>query len=205
MNSLIREGTFQDIDVELTKILQSMAKTGSFRNEVLNAGLITTPLGSMITVADEQCLCLLEFFDDQKSKFNLAKLSKIYDSSINISDSLPISSIRKELEDYFVGALRIFRTPVRLSGSDFQKCAWAELNNIPYGETRSYVQQASAIGRESAFRAVANANGANMFAILIPCHRVIRKNGELGGYSSGIDRKIWLQNHERKFLGHFLS
>ncbi|WCR57297.1 MAG: Methylated-DNA--protein-cysteine methyltransferase [Rickettsia asembonensis] len=70
--------------------------------------------------------------------------------------------------------------------------------NVPYGETRSYFTQAKLIGRERSYRAVANANGANKFAIIIPCHRIINNNGELGGYGSGLDRKKWLIEHEKQ-------
>jgi AraC family transcriptional regulator of adaptative response/methylated-DNA-[protein]-cysteine methyltransferase len=69
---------------------------------------------------------------------------------------------------------------------------------IPYGETRSYSDLARSIGKPSAFRAIANANGANQLAIVVPCHRVINTNGELGGYGGGLARKKWLINHERQ-------
>ena len=83
-------------------------------------------------------------------------------------------------------------------GSDFQKSVWAALRKIPPGETRSYLDTAKAVGKPTAFRAVANANGANQLAIIIPCHRVINNNGELGGYGGGISRKQWLIDHEKK-------
>jgi len=75
---------------------------------------------------------------------------------------------------------------------------WEELQKIPFGETCSYAELAATIGKPSAFRAVANANGANQFAIVIPCHRVINSNGELGGYGGGLPRKKWLIAHERQ-------
>ena len=71
---------------------------------------------------------------------------------------------------------------------------------IPYGQTRSYMGQAEAIGKATAYRAVANANGANQLAIVIPCHRIINSNGDLGGYGGGITRKQWLIEHEKKGL-----
>jgi AraC family transcriptional regulator of adaptative response/methylated-DNA-[protein]-cysteine methyltransferase len=86
--------------------------------------------------------------------------------------------------------------PFLLFGSLFQKEVWEELKKIPQGETRSYRDISKALGRKSSFRAVAQANGANQLAIVIPCHRVINANGELGGYSSGVIRKKWLLNHE---------
>lgn len=76
---------------------------------------------------------------------------------------------------------------------------WQELINIPYGETRSYLNQAKALGKPTSYRAVANANGMNQLAIIVPCHRIINSNGELGGYGGGLHRKEWLIEHERKF------
>lgn len=92
--------------------------------------------------------------------------------------------------------MKDFTTTICLLGSSFQKHVWAELVKIPPGETRSYSEIAKAMGRPTAFRAVAQANGANQFAIIIPCHRVI--NGELGDYGGGLSRKKWLINHEKK-------
>jgi O-6-methylguanine DNA methyltransferase len=76
--------------------------------------------------------------------------------------------------------------------------AWKALEQIPYGETRSYLEEATMIGSPKAVRAIGGANHANHFPILIPCHRVIGKSGKLVGYGGGIDRKIWLLEHERK-------
>ncbi|AFD19879.1 methylated-DNA--protein-cysteine methyltransferase [Rickettsia slovaca str. D-CWPP] len=76
---------------------------------------------------------------------------------------------------------------------------WQELMNIPYGETRSYLNQAKVLGKPNSYRAVANANGMNQLAIIVPCHRIINSNGKLGGYGRGLHRKKWLIEHERKF------
>lgn len=110
----------------------------------------------------------------------------------------PIRSIEKELKKYFSGKLREFTTPLFLLGSSFQKQVWEELQKIPPSETRSYSDIASVIGNPSACRAVAQANGANQLAIVIPCHRVINSSEELGGYGGGIIRKKWLINHEAR-------
>ncbi len=83
-------------------------------------------------------------------------------------------------------------------GSPFQIKVWQELLRIPYGQTRSYTKQAETIGQPTAFRAVASANGANQIAIVIPCHRIINLDGNLGGYGGGIVRKKWLIEHEQK-------
>lgn len=101
----------------------------------------------------------------------------------------------KELTDYFNGEQCQFEAPLILIGSPFQKSVWNALRKIPPGETRSYLNIASVIKKATAFRAVANANGANQLAIIIPCHRVINANGDSGG----ISRKQWLIDHEKKY------
>ena len=110
----------------------------------------------------------------------------------------PIRTIERELSEYFEGVRQEFQTPLFFLGSPFQKRVWEELRKIPSGETRSYLDIATLIGKPTAFRAVANANGANQLAIVIPCHRVINTNGELGGYGGGIARKKWLIDLEKQ-------
>jgi len=87
-------------------------------------------------------------------------------------------------------------------GTDFQRAVWAALSRIPYGTTISYKEQATWVGNPKATRAVGSANGRNPIAIVVPCHRVIGSDGRPTGYASGIDRKLWLLEHERAVLGH---
>jgi methylated-DNA-[protein]-cysteine S-methyltransferase len=94
-----------------------------------------------------------------------------------------------QLKDYFAGKLRVFRIPLDMQGTDFQKSVWRELGAIPYGETRSYAQIAEAVGRPKAVRAVGAANGGNPVAIVVPCHRVIGSSGKLTGYGGGLPLK----------------
>lgn len=114
-------------------------------------------------------------------------------------ETLPIQSIRTELKAYFDGALTQFKTSYRVFGSQFQRHVWQSLGNIPYGKTQSYAEQAASLGKPTAYRAVANANGANQLAIMIPCHRIIASDGSLGGYGGGIAVKQWLLEHEKSF------
>lgn len=93
--------------------------------------------------------------------------------------------------------MKEFKTPLFFQGSPFAKMVWEELQRIPFGATRSYAQIATAIGRPTAFRTVARANGANQIAIVIPCHRVINSDSAFGVYGGGILRKGWLINHEK--------
>lgn len=169
---------------------------------VLKAIWIDTPLGPMIAVGNDEMLLLLEFVDRRGLEREIERLRIRAKAAIIPGQTAATSSIKTELEHYFAGRLSDFKTPVFLLGSDFQKIVWNELIKIPPSETRSYLDIAKMVGRPKAYRAVANANGANQLAIIIPCHRVINASGELGGYGGGISRKQWLLNHELEKYGH---
>jgi AraC family transcriptional regulator of adaptative response/methylated-DNA-[protein]-cysteine methyltransferase len=154
----------------------------------------------MLAIANEDALYLLEFVDRRGLEREIERLRQKTKASIVPGHAQPISLIENEIEQYFNGALREFKTPLSFLGSPFQKRVWEELKKIPLGETRSYSDIAAVIGKPPAFRAVAQANGANQFAIVIPCHRVINTNGDLGGYGGGLTRKKWLINHEKKII-----
>jgi AraC family transcriptional regulator of adaptative response/methylated-DNA-[protein]-cysteine methyltransferase len=178
--------------------IMGAAPTKSIQNNILQAAWIDTPLGPMVAIADEKALYLLEFVDRRGLEREVERLRKKTKSAIIPGCSQPIKSIENELKMYFDGLLIEFRTPLFLLGSPFQKRVWEELKKVPYGETRSYSEIAGAIGQPTSFRAVANANGANQFALIIPCHRIINRNGDLGGYGGGLARKKWLINHEKQ-------
>lgn len=163
---------------------------------LLKTTWLDTPLGPMLAIASETELYLLEFVDRRGLELEIVRLRRRTNSVIIPGTTPPIHAIEKELVAYFAGKLRRFQTPLFLLGSPFQKHAWEALLAIPFGETRSYKEQAHIIGKPSAYRAVANANGANQIAIVIPCHRIITSQGELGGYGGGISRKKWLINFE---------
>jgi len=101
-----------------------------------------------------------------------------------------------QLRSYFAGELKVFDLPLALGGTLFQSGCWEVLQTIEYAQTISYAEQARQLGRPTATRAVANANGANPIPIIIPCHRVIASDGSLGGYGPGVDKKQWLLTHE---------
>ena len=109
-----------------------------------------------------------------------------------------LKQTQAELDEYFLGQRREFSVALDPQGTDFQKRAWQALLNIPYGETRSYLQQAQMLDNPKAVRAVGGANGKNPILILIPCHRVIGANGKLVGFSSGIEKKQFLLNLEQR-------
>jgi methylated-DNA-[protein]-cysteine S-methyltransferase len=100
------------------------------------------------------------------------------------------------LNEYFEGKIKTFSLPLHLHGTPFQIQIWKALQKIPHGKTWSYQQLAMEAGNPRAMRAAGSANGRNPLPIIIPCHRVIRKNGDIGGYSSGLSIKKWLLAHE---------
>lgn len=170
----------------------------------LGAAFIPTPLGPLLAVADHQALHLLEFIDRDEVHGVHAIAADALDAVEARLGTRPAHGhnavtrrAAAELERYFDGRLRDFTIPLAAGGTPFQRQAWVALREIPYGETRSYGQQAAAMGRKSAVRAVGRANGANRIAILIPCHRVIGADGAMTGYGAGVWRKKLLLALER--------
>lgn len=170
------------------------------QKNILNISWFDTILGPMLAVSDEEVLYLLEFTDRRGLEKELDRLKQKTKSTILPGETKPITSIKLELDQYYLGKLKKFKTPIHLLGSPFQKQVWQALIEVPYGQTRSYAQQAQNISKPTACRAVANANGANQLAIIVPCHRIINSNGDLGGYGGGIWRKKWLLEHESNNL-----
>lgn len=105
----------------------------------------------------------------------------------------------RQLAAYFAGERQVFDLPLAPEGTAFQQMVWTALTKIPFGETRTYGQQAALIRRPSASRAVGAANGKNPIGIIVPCHRVIGTNGTLTGYAGGLAMKQWLLEHERRY------
>ena len=166
------------------------------QEQVLKIHYVKTILGVMLVIADDNHMYMLDF-KDAKNLGN--KVLQVYietNSIISAGKNKIILSIEKELALYFQGKLKVFQTPVKLLGGRFEKMVWRKLRDIPYGETRSYLEQAKGVGSSKGFRAVGKANSYNKLVIILPCHRVIKSNGELGGYGGGLKRKQWLINHE---------
>ena len=165
---------------------------------VLKTAWLDTNLGSMLAIADDTALYLLEFVEHKKVERKIEQLRKKINVTFTPGRTAIIDLIEQELNCYFAGTLEQFQTPVALLGTPFQNSVWQTLQKIPYAQTWSYAQLAQAIGKPSAYRAVAQANGANNLPIIIPCHRVINTSGALGGYSGGLHRKISLLSHEKR-------
>ncbi|MBZ5567466.1 MAG: methylated-DNA--[protein]-cysteine S-methyltransferase [Acidobacteriia bacterium] len=146
-----------------------------------------SPIGPLTLVASDRGLVALEYLPELKRK---SKATWLY------SDD-KLAPYRHELEEYFAGELRQFTVPLDLRGTEFQMRCWSALLKIPYGETRTYAEQARAVGQPKAFRAVGMANHDNPIAIIVPCHRVIASDGKLGGYGGGLPLKQKLLDLER--------
>jgi methylated-DNA-[protein]-cysteine S-methyltransferase len=137
---------------------------------------------------------LIESNDDKVITLNFSKGPKLPDTLTPVIEQCIL-----ELEEYFFQGRKFFNVELKLNGSEFQNKVWNELLNIPYGKTISYEALAIRVGDLNAIRAVGLANGQNPIAIIVPCHRVIGKNGDLIGYGGGLDNKTWLLNHEGAF------
>ena len=148
---------------------------------------LETPIGTLVVGTQAQELSLLEFVD-----------SPITLSGQEDANNYFLQSVEKQLQEYFIGDRKSFDVPLQYHGTTFQIACWKALEQIPYGKTVSYSDQAHVIGNYRAVRAVANANRQNNIAIIIPCHRVIGKDGTLTGYGGGLWRKKWLLEHESK-------
>jgi AraC family transcriptional regulator, regulatory protein of adaptative response / methylated-DNA-[protein]-cysteine methyltransferase len=160
-----------------------------------------TPLGIMIAGATEDGICLLEFSDRRMLPTEYKDLMSLLKTSVEEGENNHLTQLLIQLNEYFEGSRKKFSIPLVTPGSEFQKSVWKELLNIPYGTTRSYLEQSVALGKPDAIRAVANANGMNRISIVIPCHRVIGSDGHLTGYGGGLRRKRWLLDHEKKYSG----
>jgi len=156
-----------------------------------------SPLGPLIAAANDRGICLLEFTDRRMLETQFRTLKKLFACAIVPGENAHLTQLQKELEKYFAGDLKQFSVPLVYPGTPFQERVWNELLRIPYDQTRSYEDLARRIGSADAQRAVGHAHGANRIAIVIPCHRVVNKDGKLGGYGGGLWRKQHLLDLEK--------
>jgi len=148
---------------------------------------IDSPVGPLTLAASPTALHAIEFADNRHPQDR---------RHWQPGDTPLLAEAARQLSEYFAGRRRVFDLPLAPQGTDFQQAAWAALAVIPYGQTRSYAEQARAIGKPSATRAVGAANGRNPLPIVLPCHRVIGASGALTGFGGGIAVKRWLLAHE---------
>jgi O-6-methylguanine DNA methyltransferase len=148
--------------------------------------LVDSPLGPLTLVGDDDALVGL-YMVDQRHRPALEHLR----------DDSRLPAVKEQLTAYWEGDLTHFDLPVMMTGTLFQQEVWAALSTIPYGQTWSYGQLATAIGRPGASRAVGLANGRNPISVVVPCHRVVGSTGSMTGYGGGLERKKWLLDLER--------
>lgn len=143
-----------------------------------------SPLGRLLLMADDMGLCALTPTDE-----------------LPCAPGTPLlAACVRQLEEYFHGERTVFDLPLHPQGTSFRLLCWEALQAIPFGQTRTYAQQAAAIGNAKAVRAVGGADHHNPIMIIIPCHRVIGADGSLTGYAGGLEMKDWLLAHERSVL-----
>jgi AraC family transcriptional regulator of adaptative response/methylated-DNA-[protein]-cysteine methyltransferase len=173
-------------------------KKGKYQH-IVDLKRIETPLGTMIACATDKGICLLEFTDRKMLETELKAIAKLLNATITQGHNAHFDELEKELNGYFSGQRKAFEVPLHTPGTAFQIKVWEALQNITYGQTRSYKEQAVAIGSDNSVRAVAHANGMNRVSILVPCHRVIGSDGQLTGYGGGLWRKKYLLDLEKKY------
>lgn len=182
----------------LRPILAAARRTSRRRSgtRAIVTTLVDTPLGAMLAGATDDGICLAEFADRRMLPAQLETLRRRLSRPIVAGSHPHLDQLRTELGEYFAGARRAFELPLVAPGSAFQQRTWAELRSISAGATVTYEELAERVGAPRAQRAVGTANGANRIAVVIPCHRVVRKGGEAGNYGGGRWRKEWLLAHE---------
>ena len=155
---------------------------------------LRTPVGVLRVTASERGVTAIERVS-RASVASCAKVStrtKVSRAKVSPRAARHADTAVRQLREYFAGTRRKFAVPLDLDGTEFQQRAWAAMCGIRYGHTLSYAQQAKAIGKPKAVRAVGSANGANPVPIIVPCHRVIASDGSLGGYALGLTMKRYL-------------
>ena len=162
---------------------------------------IKTPVGDMIAGATDDGICLLDYEYRKMMPTIKKRVSNYLKSDFEEKYHPLFEELRTQLQEYFTGELQEFDLPLVFSGTDFQQAVWKALLQIPYGKTRTYMEQAKLLGDVNAIRAVARANGENCLGIIIPCHRVVGSDGSLTGYAGGLRAKKWLLDHEAKIAG----
>ena len=149
-------------------------------------GYIASPIGTVEIGVSSECVTSLDFVDSPQHQES--------------GDSNVMRKAIQQTRAYFQGRLQEFDLPLDMAGTPFQRSVWQALLAVPFGQTASYQQMADAVGKSKAVRAVGAANGRNPVAIIVPCHRIIGKNGNLTGYGGGLWRKEWLLRHEGVLL-----
>lgn len=149
---------------------------------------IATPIGQMMSISDAEFLYRLDFTDQKDFQGKIASLGAPL-----LEHPTPVScQLEQELQEYFARQRKSFKLPLAVQGTEFQQKVWKKVEEIPFGQTRTYKEIAQELAQPQASIAVGAANAANRFAIVIPCHRLKKSSGQLAGYAGGLWRKEWL-------------
>lgn len=154
---------------------------------------IETPLGEAFYEIINGNLISFSFQKPEKISFTTTEQCRVTEAKL-----------KQEIHFYFEGKLKQFSIPLEISGTEFQKTVWNEINEIAFGDTLSYLQLAMKLNKINASRAVGNATGNNKILLIIPCHRLVGASGKLTGYAGGVKRKVFLLNHEAYYSGKSL-
>lgn len=181
------------------KKLTGLSPEEAKKKKIILMTRLDTPVGPMFACSTEKGICLLEFTDRRMLETELEDLQRRLDSLILLGTNDHLKQLKKEIEEYFNKERTTFEVALDTPTTAFRQQVWEKLREVPYGQTASYKEQAIKLGNPNAVRAVANANGQNRIAIVIPCHRIIGSDGSLTGYAGGLDRKKWLLQHEGSY------
>lgn len=168
----------------------------------MHTEIIRTPLGNLSVTAAGKMILACEWEHSSSDRADVKKRvlgnASILPKVEEVEDIAVVSKLKKEIMEYFDGQRKTFDIPIYFKGTPFQESVWKTLLHIPYGSTISYYELAEILGKPAAVRAVAAACRSNAISILIPCHRVIAKDGKLGGYAGGLDAKRFLLDLEKE-------
>lgn len=171
-------------------------QSGKNNKNVINVAKISSNLGEILLAERGNRLCIVEFSHNKRFEKALDSISKEYGAVVKKRKTDLLKMAEKQLKLYFTGKLKKFNLPMEYTGTDFQVSVWKQLKKIPFGKTVEYGWVADKTGSPGGARATGGAIGRNKLSIVIPCHRVIGKNGSLTGFGGGIWRKEWLLKHE---------
>jgi methylated-DNA-[protein]-cysteine S-methyltransferase len=164
-------------------------------SETFTLDRLTTPIGAMLLVTDDDGVLRALDFEDYEAR--MKELLRLHYGAVTLKSGRAPKAMRSALSAYFDGDLASLKTITwRVAGTPFQRKVWTALPRIPAGRTMSYGALALKLGAPNAMRAVGHANGSNPISVVIPCHRLIGANGSLVKYGGGLHRKQWLLRHE---------
>ncbi len=158
-------------------------------DEDLHHIVFKSPIGNILIEGTNKFISSINFYDEK--------------DEIRQTSTPLLKICANQLQEYFTGKRKKFSIPVQQAGTDFQQRVWSELSLIPYGHLDSYEEVAIKIKDKKLVRAIGNAVGRNNISIIVPCHRVVGKNGDMTGYAGGLWRKQWLIEHEQYYLLNF--